>query len=58
LAQASEKHLFFTPQSQGSWASVVKLVDTADLKSAADERRRTGSIPVRGTKQKKTDASE
>jgi hypothetical protein len=30
-------------------ASVVKLVDTADLKSAANGRRHTGSIPVRGT---------
>ena len=29
-------------------ASMVKLVDTADLKSAALNRR-TGSIPVRGT---------
>jgi hypothetical protein len=31
-------------------ASVVKLVDTADLKSAANlNKERTGSIPVRGT---------
>jgi hypothetical protein len=31
-------------------ASVVKLVDTADLKSAAFlHKGRTGSIPVRGT---------
>ena len=30
-------------------AAVVKLVDTADLKSAASESRRAGSNPARGT---------
>jgi hypothetical protein len=28
---------------------MVKLVDTADLKSAASEQGRAGSIPARGT---------
>ena len=30
-------------------APLVKLVDTADLKSAASEQGRAGSIPARGT---------
>ena len=30
-------------------APMVKLVDTADLKSAASEQGRAGSIPARGT---------
>jgi hypothetical protein len=30
-------------------APVVKLVDTSDLKSAASEKGRAGSIPARGT---------
>ena len=36
-----------TACSMRALAPMVKLVDTADLKSAANERRRTGSIPVR-----------
>ena len=43
-------HPVFAGQCRIGQASMVKLVDTADLKSAAFlHKGRTGSIPVRGT---------
>gem|GEM_PF-4484893 len=46
------------PQGVNAWvgttggAAVVKLVDTADLKSAASESKHAGSIPARGTNER------
>ena len=50
---------FFAGQCRGGNAPMVKLVDTADLKSAASlNKGRTGSIPVRGTRLGSTERNQ